>query len=161
MSTTPQSRFALMAALAVLLIGATAYAQPPLSGGGDFTDIVVEVLSTRPAGPNTISEQLLTATATGTLAGDATSMITCVTDPTGHGVCHAKTTFAGSVAGNEGTLEIQDEFRVNGAVVEAAYFTILSGTGALATIHGHGHFAGDLSPGGVGGSYTMEYFFAP
>jgi hypothetical protein len=152
-----------MGALAVLLIGATAYTQPPqpLSGGGTFEDILVTVVSTRQAGPNTISEQLLTVTATGTLDGAATSLIICVTDPTGKGVCHATTTFAGSVDGHEGTLEIQDEFRVNGTVVEAAYFTIVSGTGELATLHGHGSFTGDLSPGGVGGSYTMEYFFAP
>jgi len=163
MSTTPQLRYALMVALVVLLMGATAYTQPPqhLLGGGTFTDIEVEVISTRQAGPNTITEQLLTVTSLGTLDGGDISLITCVTDPTGKGVCYTKATFTGSVDGNAGTLELQAEFRVQGTVVEAAHFTIVGGTGALATLHGHGSFAGDLAPGGIGGSYTLEYFFAP
>jgi len=163
MSTTPRSRYALMATLVGLLMGASAYAQPPqhLLGGGTFTDIEVEVISTRQAGPNTISEQFLTATTTGTLDGAVTALIRCVTAPTGQGVCSARATFAGSVDGNAGTLETQNEFRVQGTVIEAGHLTILSGTDELATLHGHGSFAGDLAPGGVGGSYTLEYFFAP
>jgi len=160
MSTTSQSRFALMAALTVLLIGATAYTQPPPphTGSGEFIDIEVDIVSTRQAGPNTISEQIQTTTATGTLSGFVTNFVTCVTDPTGQGVCHGTATFAGSVDGHEGTLKIQNESQVNGDEVEAAHFTIISGTGALATLHGHGSFTGHFSDKGI---YTMEYFFAP
>ena len=160
MSTTPQLRFSLMGALAVLLMGATAYTQPPqpLSGSGTFEDISVTVVSTRQAGPNTISEQIQTATATGTLDGDVTNSVICVTDRNGKGVCHGRVTFEGSVDGNEGTLEIQNESQVNGDEVEAAHFTIVSGTGELATLHGHGSFTGHFTDIGV---YTMEYFFAP
>ena len=160
MAITPQLRFALMAALALLLMGATAYAQlpPPHTGSGEFIDIEVDIVSTRPAGPNTISEQVQTATATGTLSGLVTNFVTCVTDPTGQGVCHGTATFAGSVDDHEGTLEIQNVSQVNGDEVKAAHFTILSGTGALATLHGHGSFTGHFSDKGI---YTMEYFFAP
>jgi hypothetical protein len=147
-----------MAALAVLLMGATAYTQPPLSGAGTFEDIHVTVVSTRQAGPNTISEQTQTAKATGTLDGDVTNFVTCVTDLTGQGVCVGRATFIGSVDGHAGTLEIQNQSQVNGDEVEAAHFTIVSGTNALATLHGHGSFTGFFSLIGV---YTMEYFFAP
>jgi len=163
MSTTPRSRYALMAALAVLLMGATAYAQPPLSGAGTFENILVTIVSTRQAGPNTISEQIQTATATGTLSGFVTNSVTCVTDSTGKGSCHGTAMFVGSVVVDpndtfNGTLEIQNESQVNGDEVEAAHFTILSGTDELATLHGHGNFTGFFSLIGV---YTMEYFFAP
>jgi hypothetical protein len=52
-------------------------------------------------------------------------------------------------------------FRVQGTVIDAGYITIGGGTGVLAPLHGHGSVAGDLAPGGVGGSYTLEYCFAP
>ena len=61
------------------------------------------------------------------------------------GGCHGKATLEGSVDGHAGTLEIQNQSRVNGDLVEAAHFTILSGTDELTTLHGHGSFTGRFS----------------
>jgi hypothetical protein len=155
------SLFRLIAALLTLLVGATVSAEPPPQGEGNFFDLTVTPLGEEQVvGANTISVLLLTANTDGTLNGTLSAEVTCAGKTLPHeGSCHGMATFEGDVEGAEGTLLIDTVFRVDGPNLEAGFFTILSGTDALARLKGEGTFSGSLAT--ANGTYTLAFHFHP
>jgi hypothetical protein len=73
-------------------------------------------------------------------------------------VCQAVETFTGTVVGSAGTVVFRDVIVLD-LTTNAAQgsFTIVSGTGDLATLHGHGTFQG----AGGSGTYAAQLVGTP
>ena len=151
----------LIATMLTFLVHATVYAEPPIQGGGNFFDLTVTPIGEdQVVGANTISLLMLTGNTDGTLNGTVSSEVTCVLETsTQKGNCHGTATFEGDVEGAEGTLLINDVFRVDGPNLEAGSFTILSGTDELINLKGEGSFSGSFDT--ASGTYTMAFHSHP
>lgn len=133
-------------------------AGPPFQASGSFAEISFAQSNIRTADGVTFfdftEQDLLSGTFTGTSVIDGS----CVVRASGQGVCHAFETFTGMVDGESGTARFSDVIFLDlttGAV--RGTFTIVSGTGGLANLRGHGTFQGIAASG----TYTAKLVFAP
>ena len=141
----------------------SAYAGAPIAGGGTF----IQVSNTLNAPPraadgNTFFSLTTTFLDSGMLSGTETDVFTFVTHPDGNTTFHGFATFTGDIVVDgsvvaSGTSRFVLEGTGEGPSFQGA-LTILSGTGGLAKLRGHGTFAGTL---GAGGTYTLDIHFEP
>jgi hypothetical protein len=96
----------------------------------------------------------------GTLSGTSVIQGSCVTLASGESRCQGIETFTGTVAGQGGaggdTVQFHDIVSIDSAGTVTGSFTVIAGTGALTSLHGHGTFHGTST-----GSYTGLLVFAP
>jgi hypothetical protein len=129
----------------------------PFAASGSFAENFVPS-NFRTAGGVTFFDATGSESLTGTFSGTALINGSCVVRPEGQANCMARETFVGTVAGRAGTavwLAVAQIDLVTGSI--SGSFTILSGTGELASLQGEGTFEGS---GGIG-TYTGRFVFAP
>jgi hypothetical protein len=133
-------------------------AGPPFAASGTFAQTSFVQSNIRSAGGVTLFDFTEHDTLTGTFVGTTILHGSCVVRASGQAVCQAVETFTGTVAGRAGTVQFRDVIFVD-LTTGAAHgsFTIVGGTGGLATLHGHGTFQGV----GGSGTYTGLLVFAP
>ena len=154
---------ALPLCLALGLLGATpvAAAGPRLGSvpiSGTFVQTSFVPSNTRTVDGVTLFDFTEQDTLTGSFTGTSVLQGSCVVRASGQGVCRARETFTGTVDGRSGTAEFQDVSfldQTTGAIHGS--FAIVSGTGQLANLHGHGTFQGV----GTTGTYTGQVVAAP
>jgi hypothetical protein len=132
-------------------------AGPPFSAGGTATTVSFTVTGARSADGVTLLDFTEHDTLSGTFSGTTVIQGSCVVNRAGDSVCRAVETFTGTVVGVSGTATFHDVVFIDASGSLTGAFTIVSGTGGLADLHGHGTFA---SSGGVG-TYSGELVFAP
>jgi hypothetical protein len=152
---------ALSLSLAVLLAGASlaAAAGPPFEASGSFVQTSFVQSNIRSADGVTFFDFTEHDALVGTFSGTSVIQGSCVVPASGQGVCHAVETFTGAVEGESGTARFSDVIFLDlttGAVHGS--FTVVGGTGELASLHGHGTFQGTS---GAPGTYTGRLVFAP
>ena len=151
------------AALAVLAAGVAisglaipALATEPTTGDGAFTLASAVTTGSRSADGNLFITQIQTYDDTGVLTGVETDLVKIVFHPDGTFNATADVHFVGMVASRTGTLEQQFETTGN-AVSFQGQLQTLSGTGALANLHGLGSFVASSTT--FAGTYTFQYHF--
>lgn len=149
---------ALAAGFAVIGLAVPAGATQPTPGSGAFTLASAVTTGARTADGNLFITQIQTLDDTGVLAGVETDSVSIVFHPDGTFNATADVHFVGMVAGRTGTLEQQYETTGN-AVTFQGQLQTLSGTGALANLHGVGSFVGSSTT--FAGTYTFQYHFHP
>ena len=152
---------ALSLSLAVLLPAANpaAAAGPPFEASGSFVQTSFVQSNIRSADGVTLFDFTEHDSLSGTFSGTSVIQGSCVVPASGQGVCHAFETFTGTVAGESGTARFSDVIFLDvttGALNGS--FTVVGGTGGLASLHGHGTFQ---ATAGVPGTYTGRLVFAP
>jgi hypothetical protein len=149
-----------LAGAALLPRAAVHAAGPPLTGCGTFAATESTTPVVRSADGNTILTARETDVLTGLLSGTVVADQRIVFHPTGTITGGAVETFTGSVAGHAGAMVFRAV--VTGDATSGAFqgqFTVLSGTGGLANLHGHGTFTGSFVTGS--GTYCAQVVFAP
>jgi hypothetical protein len=144
----------LVLSVLVLVLPAAAGAAPPVSGSGTSTVSSAIIASTRQADGNTFVSSRVTTRYSGTVQGTGVGEETVIIHPDGTFNGSTFETFTGTIGGNPGTAV----FRVvgTGDVTTGALsgqFTIVDGTGGLATLHGEGMFQAV----GDSGTYSVTY----
>jgi hypothetical protein len=115
-------------------------------------------VSSRSADGNNIVTQIQKFNDTGVLTGTETDTITYTFHPDGTFNLRADVAFTGTVAGRTGALS--QRFQGTGDPVSfQGHLETLSGTGALANLHGQGTFQGSSTTGV--GTYVFHYHFNP
>ena len=147
------------ASFATIGLAPSASATAPATGTGVFVPAGPPVtISSRSADGNTIVTQVAVFNDTGVLTGTAIDTIAYVFHPDGTVTFTATGAYTGMVAGRSGTLSTS--FVGTGNTVSfQGQFGTLSGTGALATVHGQGTFQGSFTTGV--GTYVFQYHFDP
>jgi hypothetical protein len=113
----------------------------------------------RTAGANTFFDFTEHDSLSGTFTGTSVIQGSCVTHASGQTICQAVETFTGTVAGRCGagdSVRFRDVVRIGPTGAAQGSFTVVGGTGALASVHGHGTFQGAST-----GTYTAKLVFAP
>lgn len=151
---------ALSLAFGVLLAATslTAAAGLTTEASGTFTQVSFETSNTRTVGEVTLFDFTESDVLSGTFSGTSIIEGSCVVQPSGEAVCHALETFNGTVNGRSGTATFFDVIFPNlatGAV--HGNFTIISGTGELENLRGHGTFQGEEGTG----TYTGTLIWVP
>ena len=127
-------------------------AGPPVAGCGTFSAASPMVVESRVVGGNTIITDVVAGSLTGLFSGPIVAERRIVLHPNGTITGQALETFTGSVAaptgGQAGGLVFRLVFTGDAAAgTFSGSFIILSGTGGLANLHGHGTFDGSLITG--------------
>jgi hypothetical protein len=155
--------YGLLALAAVLLVTAlatqrAAAAGPPSAASGSFTQVSFSQTNVRTTGAVTHFAFTEQDALTGTFSGSTVLQGSCVVQASGRAICQAVESFTGTVAGQTGSLTFRDVIFLD-MTTGAAHgsFTIISGTGGLAMLHGHGTFQGV----GTTGTYSGALVFAP
>jgi hypothetical protein len=156
-----------LAAILALVVVTSAAASPPTSASGTFTTTSAVLANPRSAGGNTIFDVTATEVWTGTF--DGTSIVTgfLIFHPDGSANFHDTEIFTGTVNGSPGTLTFNDAGQgpagaTPGTFLYEATDTIISGTGALANLHGVVSLVGTVvPPAGPVATYTGQIHFDP
>lgn len=147
-------------ALAMTLAAAnlTEAAGPLIEASGTFTQVSFETSNERTVGEITLFDFTEHDTLTGTFTGTSVLEGSCVQRASGQAVCHAVEAFTETVAGRSGSVLSQDVAFSNATTATIqGHSVIVSGTGDLANLHGHGTFEGQ----GGSGTYDVLLIFAP
>lgn len=150
----------LLAFAGLVLVPATAYASPPTTMSGTYAFVSRVVVDVRQADGNTIVEDILRQTLTGTVTGSATFERTTIIHSDGefniHGII---TSDLVTVIGRSGTYtQLIDATGIAATGAIQGRWVILSGTGELANMRAHGTFEGVA---GVTGTYLGQLHFDP
>ena len=147
-------KIVILLALPILLLLPTASATTPTAITGTFTFTSDQLITTETTGPNTLVTSAITLALTGGLSGTIDQTSTALTTAQGLTVDVGQTrlAFTGIVDGASGTLLFASTANTAGGAFHG-HFTILSGTGGLANLHGEGTFS-VTSPSG--GTYTLQ-----
>jgi hypothetical protein len=132
----------------LLAAGPAAAGGPPVAASGTFVQNTFSTSNTRTEGAVTMFDFTERDTLAGTFTGTSLIQGTCVVQTSGQSVCTALETFTGQVGSASGTLQFRDVVVVEATGAVRGSFTIISGTGALAAMRGHGTFEG--TPGSPG-----------
>jgi hypothetical protein len=153
----------LLLPLAVLVFGAVstanAAAEPLITASGSYQQISFVPSNFRTAGGVTFFDFTEHDSISGTFSGTSVIQGSCVTRASGQTGCQAVETFTGTVAGQGGpgdTATFRDVITIDSTGALQASFRVVSGTGALANLHGQGTVQGTST-----GSYTGLFVFAP
>jgi hypothetical protein len=145
--------------LAAVGLAPAALATAPATGTGAFAPSgPPTTLSTRTADGNTIVTQVQKFIDTGILTGTEIDTVTFTFHPNGSFNFRADVAYTGAVAGRQGTLSQHFEGTGDATSFHGQLQTV-SGTGALANLHGQGSFEGSSITGA--GTYTFHYHFDP
>jgi Protein of unknown function (DUF3224) len=149
---------ALIIVLAALSVVPALASGPPLAASGAFTQLSFVQTNVRIVGGATLFTFTETDSLSGTFNGTSVIDGACVVRPSQQAVCQAVETFTGTVVGSAGTVVFRDVIVLD-LTTNAAQgsFTIVSGTGDLATLHGHGTFQG----AGGSGTYAAQLVGTP
>ena len=144
----------LVLVLSVLMLPAAAGAAPPVSGSGTFAVSSAIIASSRQADGNAFLTLRVTTLYSGALQGAGVGEETVIVHPDGTLNGSTFEAFTGTIGGTVGTAVL----RVEGAGdvttgVLGGRFTIVDGTGGLATLHGEGTFRAV----GDSGTYSVAY----
>jgi hypothetical protein len=140
-------RLLLLAFVALLALGITSVAAaPPTTASGTFTTTDASLTNPRTIGSNTIFDLTFTGVWTGTFAGTVVGHGTVLLHADGSGEGNTVDVFTGTVNGTSGTVTLNDVSRTDAAGSFRGTFSILSGTGDLANVHGALHAVGILLP---------------
>jgi Protein of unknown function (DUF3224) len=147
--------------LAVLVFGAVsaAAAEPPIQASGSYQQVSFAPSNFRTAGGVTFFDFTEHDSLAGTFSGTSVIQGSCVTRASGQTLCQAVETFTGTVAGQGGagdTVTFRDVITIDATGALQASFRVVSGTGALANLHGQGTVQGTST-----GSYTGLFVFGP
>jgi hypothetical protein len=147
------------AMLATVGLASAALATTPATGAGAFVPAgPPTTLSTRTADGNTIITQVQKYIDTGLLTGTEIDTVTFTFHPNGTFNFRADVAYTGTVAGRPGTLSQHFEGTGDATSFHGQIQTV-SGTGALANLHGQGTFVGSSITGA--GTYSFRYHFDP
>lgn len=151
---------ALSLSLAGLLmtIHPAAAAGKPLDAAGNVAQVSFAQSNVRTAGAVTLFDFTEHDALSGTFSGTSVIEGSCMVQASGQAVCTATETLTGTVAGRAGTAEFHDVVFLD--LATSAFhgsFTVVGGTGGLASLHGQGTFEGANGRG----TYTGNVIFAP
>jgi hypothetical protein len=153
-------RMLLVAALTVG-VAAPAAAAPPIQVNTAY-HITLGPKTEEPSGTGNIQivHQANVATTTGTftsIPGGVIFLVRAVVDfNTGQGTFQALATFNGSVGGQSGTALVNFNGTVTNFYSYQGTWSIVSGTGGLATLHGQGSFVQSGGPGTLTGQIQLN-----
>lgn len=136
-----------------------AAAGAPITATGSFQQLSFVPSNFKTVGGVTFFDFTEHDSLSGTLSGTSVIQGSCVTLASGESRCQAIETFTGTVAGQGGagdTVQFHDIVSIDSAGTVTGSFTVIAGTGALASLHGHGTLHGTST-----GSYTGLLVFAP
>lgn len=128
-------------------------AAPPTAASGSFSSAPPTNVVTRSAGPNTIITDTFTSVLSGTFSGTSVFQERYVLRADGSFIDHAVETFTGTVNGVAGTATFVDVITGDTTSFHG-HFVVVSGTGGLANLHGHGTFEGSSTTGA--GTYSGQ-----
>ena len=136
-----------LALVAVLALGMTgAAAAPPTTASGTFTTTDASLTNPRTIGNNTKFDIDFMGVWTGTFDGTVVGHGALVIHADGSGEGNSVDVFTGTVNGTPGTVTLNDVSRTDAGGSFRGTFSILSGTGNLANVHGALHAVGILLP---------------
>ena len=143
--------------LAMMLSAAqpAAAAGPPITASGGFTQVSFVQSNVRGAGRTTHFDFTEHDSLTGTFDGTSVIDGSCVVRPSGQTVCHASEEFTGTVAGESGTATFNDVVFIDGTGAVHGAFSVITGTGDLTGLHGHGTFEGSAGTGTYTGRLVL------
>ena len=151
--------FALALANFAFAAAPAAAAGPPVSASGSFQQVSFVPSNFRTADGVTFFDFTEHDALSGTFSGTSVIQGSCMTRASGQTLCQALETFTGTVGGRGGggdTVTFRDVVAIDPTGAVSGSFTIVSGTGSLANVHGHGTFEGTST-----GSYSGLLVFAP
>lgn len=149
----------LIALVTLALAPATANANPPAEVSGNYVFGNTTILEVRQASGNTIIKDVTNQVVNGDIAGSAIFERTFILHSSGKYNIQGIDTITASVGGRSGTITL----RIAGtgdliAGTVQGKWTILSGTGELANLHGQGTLTGMSN---VAGTYSGQIHFDP
>jgi hypothetical protein len=151
----------LLAPLLLLVPAVQATAVAP--SAGTFTTTVTSLVPVLTADGNTVYDLLGTIVTTGTFSGSGPISFTLLVRATGKDNFLGQFTCFCTVAGQSGSVVIgftaTGVFGVGSSL--SGQYTILSGTGGLANLHGTGPFSGTQTPAGFVGLYSGHTASSP
>ena len=153
-------RLGLLLAFVLLVFAAVpaAAAGAPISASGSFQQLSFVPSNFRTTGGVTFFDFTEHDSLSGTFSGTSVIDGSCLTLPSGQTLCEGIETLTGTVAGQGAagdTVQFHDVVSIDSTGAVHGSFTIVGGTGALASVHGHGTFQGTST-----GSYTGRLAFA-
>ncbi len=145
--------------LGALLLAPLAHGTTPISASGTISPIQSLGDVIRVADGNTFFHHNDVHTLTGTLVGTTSEDVTIIVNlTTGQGTLSGLLFFTGTANGVSGTLVLQLVGVVNVPSIQGS-FTIISGGGGLANLHGQGTFG--FPNAFIGGTYSGQVHFDP
>lgn len=142
--------------LVPLLVLPTVHATQIISGSGPFSTTVISSVTSLVDGIAVIHETF-TLSLTGFFVGTTLGTALVVIDlSTGSGVFHGMQTFTGTANGVAGSFQMSFSAEITGFTSFQGQFTILTGSGGLSNLHGHGTIAGIVN---VSGTYSGTFTF--
>lgn len=136
-----------------------AAAGPPISASGSYQQVSFVPSNFRTADGVTFFDFTENDRLSGTFSGTSVIEGSCMRRASGQTLCQALETFTGTVAGQGSsgdTVTFRDVVRIDSTGAVHGSFTVVSGTGGLANVRGHGTFEGTAN-----GSYTGLLVLAP
>jgi hypothetical protein len=149
-STTRRRLLAVVAAVAILLVGAVGVqASPPATASGTITQEAITGFDLRFAGPNAILEQSTAGSVSGTLSGTYEDSFRVVIHPNGRFNAQGTLTCQCTVDGRSGVLVIRvtnTGEEIDGVPTFAGRFVITGATAELSGLRGVLQFEGTVDP---------------
>jgi hypothetical protein len=154
----------LLAPLLLLAPALAAHATTVTPAAGTFTTTVTSLVPIRTADGNTAFDVAGTIVVTGTFSGSGPITFALLVRATGQDNFLGQFTCSPCrVEGRSGSIVVgftaTGVFGVGNAL--NGQYTILSGTGGLANLHGQGPFSGIQTPTGFQGVYSGKTLFSP
>jgi len=147
----------------LLLLAPAANARTVTPAAGTFTTTVTSLVPVLTADGNTAFDLAGMIVPTGTLSGSGPIAFTLLVRATGQDNFLGQFTCSCTVAGQSGSIVVgftaTGVFGVGNAL--SGQYTILSGTGGLANLHGQGPFSGIQTLTGFEGVYSGQTQFSP
>ena len=146
----------------LLFLAPAAHATMVTASSGTFTTTVTSLVSILSADGNSAFDLAGTIVVTGTFSGSGPIAFTVLVRATGQDNFLGQFTCFCTVAGQSGSMVIgftaTGVFGVGSSL--GGHYTILSGTGGLANLHGQGPFSGTQTPTGFQGVYSGRTLFS-
>ena len=147
----------------LLFLAPAAHATMVTASSGTFTTTVTSLVPILSADGNSAFDLAGTIVVTGTFSGSGPIAFTVLGRATGQDNFLGEFTCFCMVAGQSGSIVIgftaTGVFGVGNSL--GGHYTILSGTGGLANLHGQGPFSGTQTPTGFQGVYSGQTAFSP
>ena len=147
----------------LLLLAPAAHATTVTPSSGTFTTTVTSLVPILSADGNSAFDLAGTIVVTGTFSGSGPIAFAVLVRASGQDNFLGQFTCSCTVAGHSGSIVIgftaTGVFGVGNSL--GGHYTILSGTGGLANLHGQGPFSGTQTPTGFQGVYSGQTAFIP
>jgi hypothetical protein len=147
----------------LLLLAPAAHATTVTPAAGTFTTTLTSLVTVLTVDGNTIFNVAGTIVPTGTFSGSGPIAFLLLVRATGQDYFLGHFTCSCTVLGQSGSIVVgftaTGVFGVGGPL--SGHYTILSGTGGLANLHGQGPFSGTQTVTGFEGVYSGHISFSP